>query len=65
MSLWFWYWRPQRPGAVSNSEVIVSCVILATTETEEKQKVIWPPDSTNVAPEKLIRQVNEHYEKHK
>ncbi len=63
MSLWFWYWRPQRPGNVSHAEVIVGCVILATTETEEKQKVIWPPDSVNAGPEKLTREVNKRYEK--
>ncbi len=65
MSLWFWYWCPQRPGAISNSEVIVGCVILATAETEEKRKVIWPPDSTDVAAEKLIRRVIEQYERRK
>jgi len=63
MSLWFWYWRPQRAGPVSKAEIIVGCVILATTVTEEKGQVVWPPDSLNVPPEKLIRRVNESYTK--
>ncbi len=65
MSLWFWYWCPQRPGPVPRSEIIVECVILATTVTEKQQRVVWPLGSIDRTPEELIRRVNEHYQRRK
>ncbi len=65
MSLWFWIEAPQHRDMTNKAKWTVGCVILATTVTEEKRKVVWPLSAVNEPPETLIRRVNDTYGKNK